>query len=233
MTFLKILTIKPIYPVVKYTNNYFKKKAPRLYSMIRYHSNNANTQKYWDTRYSKEEKDKFQNRNYEKLHEKVLTLCPDRSKVLDVGCGGGILLKKAKDKKICEVYGVDFSSVAVNVCKKNGLNVIQSKLPDIPYTDNSFDVVICSEVLEHLSEPEKTIKQMLRVLKPNGTFIITVPYEEEDNTNLEHVNNFSEQSISKIFPSNYTINFDYSEEDLFVSDEKWHFRNMIVYGKKP
>lgn len=222
---------KFVYPITKHVNTLLK-KAPRLYRLIRFHSLNPNTSHYWNTLYAKE--GISPTRNYEKLHDKIIELCPFESKILDVGCGVGILLSKLKSENGCEVYGIDFSKNAVEFCKGNGVNAIVSELPNVPYPDEMFDVVICSEVLEHLSKPEKTIEQILRVLKAKGIFIITVPYKEDNvvDKHIEHVHTFDKTFFEKIIPPAYQINFDYIEDNIWTSGERWHFENLIVWSRR-
>ena len=45
----------------------------------------------------------------------------------------------------------------------------------LPFADASFDCVICSEVLEHIPEHEKALKELVRILKPQGTLVVSVP----------------------------------------------------------
>ena len=97
-------------------------------------------------------------------------------KILDIGFGSGIILKMLV-KKECDTYGIDISSEAVEYIKKTNkkakVKVCDAEKPDFP--DNSFDKVICSEVIEHLEKPENLLKEVYRILKPKGTFIISTP----------------------------------------------------------
>lgn len=56
-----------------------------------------------------------------------------------------------------------------------GINII-SDIIDIPVEDNTFDVILCSEVLEHIPNPEMAIKEFSRILKPGGMLILTAPF---------------------------------------------------------
>lgn len=94
--------------------------------------------------------------------------------ILDVGCGNGYQM--APLAKNNSVYGLDISEN--NIEKAISLG-IRAQCHDVeerfPYEDNFFDVVVCSELLEHLFFPEQVIKECYRILKDSGTFIITVP----------------------------------------------------------
>ncbi|MDD4994894.1 MAG: class I SAM-dependent methyltransferase [Patescibacteria group bacterium] len=95
-------------------------------------------------------------------------------KMLDVGCGTGMLMKELKKFGVC--YGVDNSPLAVNFCKQNFLeNVDLGDITNIQFPDNFFDVVICLDVLEHVSDDNKAISELKRVVKKEGIIIIFVP----------------------------------------------------------
>lgn len=95
---------------------------------------------------------------------------------LDVGCGdgrsGGVWLPNRCGKYI----GVDVSAVAVEKCIHRGLDarVIQDATV-LPFETDSIDFVLCTEVLEHLFAPDAAAREILRVLKPSGAFVATVP----------------------------------------------------------
>ncbi|MFH1187028.1 MAG: class I SAM-dependent methyltransferase [Candidatus Levyibacteriota bacterium] len=98
--------------------------------------------------------------------------------VLDVGCGEGFTLNKLKEKKIGETYqGIDYSKEAIGIGKKlyPFLNLKQGDIYKLPYENNSFDLVICVEVLEHLENSEKGLKELIRVSKKY--LFLSVPNE--------------------------------------------------------
>ena len=98
--------------------------------------------------------------------------------ILDVGCGEGFtmekLLKSGVGKKI---EGIEYAKDAILLGKKlfPNLTFRQGSVYELPYKNNSFDLVVCTEVLEHLEESEKALKEMLRISKKY--LIISVPNE--------------------------------------------------------
>jgi SAM-dependent methyltransferase len=95
-------------------------------------------------------------------------------RILDVGCSYGRLLSRVAVQQ--ELYGMDVSAGAISMARirvKDG-NFCLGDARSIPYKSNSFDYVICTEVLEHI-EGNDPIRECYRVLKPNGVALITVP----------------------------------------------------------
>lgn len=95
-------------------------------------------------------------------------------KVLDVGCGTGALLGELA--YYCDVFGLDFSDKAVSFCRERGIaNVTKGLVQSIPFNDCSFDFVLAMDVIEHIKDDDKAIRELYRVLKPGGVVIIFVP----------------------------------------------------------
>lgn len=98
--------------------------------------------------------------------------------VLDVGCGEGFVLMRLRKSDIGkDLVGVDYSKTAIDIGKKlhPSLNLKQGDIYKLPFKDNTFDLVICCEVLEHLEDPEKALKELTRVSKKH--VILSVPNE--------------------------------------------------------
>lgn len=98
------------------------------------------------------------------------------SHVLEVGCGPGCTVGRWSVGRCAEYIGVDISENAVRDARKLGLDArVVEDASCLPFDDSSFDVVICLEVLEHLFQPHLAAREMLRVLRPGGVLIATVP----------------------------------------------------------
>ena len=95
---------------------------------------------------------------------------------LDVGCGDGRTAGLWLNGHAGSYTGVDISLNAVTMALQAGLDA--RRIDDatcLPLDDDSFDVVVCLEVLEHLFHPELAVAEMARVLRPGGRLIVTVP----------------------------------------------------------
>ena len=96
---------------------------------------------------------------------------------LDAGCGTGTLARFLAEHKGCHTLGVDASAAMIANCVL-APNTEFHQIKDICDTglpDNSFDGVLCSSVLEYLSEPGLALMELRRLLKPNGLLLVSVP----------------------------------------------------------
>ncbi len=89
------------------------------------------------------------------------------SKVLDLGCGEGDLLKYLKNEKNVSGTGIEFEEDKVVECINKGLSVLQGDINEEveDYADQSFDYVILSQTLQQVYKPDKLIKDLLRIGK--------------------------------------------------------------------
>lgn len=98
------------------------------------------------------------------------------SSILDLGCGEGTRLNLISTKK-SKNFGIDISPKAISLAKKRfpHLNFLVGDIEKIPFPADTFDLVYSAFTFEHLDNPEKVIKEALRVLKDNGKLVIVAP----------------------------------------------------------
>ena len=98
----------------------------------------------------------------------------EKSRVLDVGCGDGILMEYLSKNKVVDVRGLEISKEKVKKCLSKGLAVIEGNAENDlkQFPDLSFDYVILSQTLQAFMNPEKVIDNLLRVGKK---VIVTIP----------------------------------------------------------
>ena len=104
----------------------------------------------------------------------ISELIENNTRVLDVGCGDGTLMKYLKDKKNVDTRGLEISKKNVQICTSKGLSVIEGNAEkDLHQFPNlSFDYVILSQTLQAFYNPEKVIDALLRVA---NKAIVTIP----------------------------------------------------------
>ena len=97
----------------------------------------------------------------------IFNIIKPNSKVLDLGCGDGLLLKELVEKKGNIGLGIEISMEKIKICLKNGISVIQEDLNEglKDFQENSFDYIILSQTLEYIANPVYLINEMLRVGK--------------------------------------------------------------------
>lgn len=96
-------------------------------------------------------------------------------KLLDAGCGTGLFAKEACLRG-ARVTALDIgANLLKKVQEKCNAKIVHGDLLKLPFPDNSFDIVIAIESIEHTKNPRKAISEVIRVTKKNGYFIITTP----------------------------------------------------------
>jgi len=179
---------------------------------------NINTPEYWNRVYREEwESGKARSasyvRNYAPIHEAILRLVPDGSRVLDVACGPGILCRKIKQRHpSAQVTGVDFSPYMItqNQALDAALGIDYRSMDirtDLPAIGQTFDVVTMCEILEHLDDPEAVVAGVFTLLRTGGTFILTCPHDD-CIPDAEHVRSWGHDALFHLLaPFGNTVSF--------------------------
>ncbi|WNG46519.1 3-demethylubiquinone-9 3-O-methyltransferase [Archangium minus] len=147
-------------------------------------------------------------------------LQPSKVRVLDVGCGGGLLAEEFS-KKGWKVTGVDQSAPSIELAKahaaKVGLSIDYqvSRGQKLPFEDETFDVVYCCDVLEHIPDYPTVVAESSRVLKKGGVYL----YETINRTlmsNLIAIKLLQEWSWTRVIPD------DVHDWKMFIRPEELH-----------
>ena len=104
----------------------------------------------------------------------IAQLIPEGSRVLDLGCGDGALLDYLIRQRRCSGYGIEIADANVLACVRRGVNVIQLNLDEglAMFADDSFDVVLQIDTLQHLRNAETMLRETARMGK---TGIVAFP----------------------------------------------------------
>ena len=177
-------------------------------------------------------------------------------KILDIGVGDAIYesILESEFKRRCEFYGVDISRKQIKRAKKflrmgKVLNLDSQKMP---FAENFFDIVIASEILEHVFYPERILQESQRVLKKRGFLLLTFPNSGSLHIRLsmlfsgrsplvnypenkEHIRFFTSFDIQKMLGSDFRLIKKQGTGSFFF--DKWNFflkipmpRIMEVFG---
>lgn len=129
-------------------------------------------------------------------------------KILDIGCGTGKNIETLS--KFGKTWGIDISPQAIKYCKKRGIkNIKLGKADQTGFKKSSFDIITLLDVLEHVDD-NKTLKEIYRILKPNGLLLISVPAYQDlwskwDEV-LRHKRRYSKESLQTLCKkNNFTI----------------------------
>jgi SAM-dependent methyltransferase len=94
--------------------------------------------------------------------------------ILDAGCGLGLYVQRFRDFS-ADVHGIDVDPARVAKASKTLPNIRQASAEELPYPDDTFDLVFSHEVLEHVPDDRRAVAEACRVLKPGGHLVIFCP----------------------------------------------------------
>ena len=213
-----------------YIRNYEKISADHLNHLKKYGKNPFMDEKYWIECENSTAKliSKYLSKIYKSNNIK------QRAKILDVGVGMGRLISRFKTE---DKFGLDISKEYIKVAKSKGINVCLSKIEDIPYKENIFEIITCTDVLEHVFDLNLSIKNILKVLKKDGYLIIRVPYNENLKGYLAetcpyeyvHLRKFDEYSLKLQFEKIHNVKvIEWTFTGLSIGVVK-HGANFKIY----
>jgi SAM-dependent methyltransferase len=113
-----------------------------------------------------------------RLLTEVLAGVRTPQRILDVGCGDGAATAMvAKETGDHHVIGVDWSTRALTLAREYGFSLISAGIdpPGLPLGSGTMDIVIMSELIEHLVDTDAALAEVRRVLKPGGTLLLSTP----------------------------------------------------------
>jgi 2-polyprenyl-3-methyl-5-hydroxy-6-metoxy-1,4-benzoquinol methylase len=199
---------------------------------------NINTSEYWDDVYRREWESGLigsaeYHRDYGPIHDAIVKLVPDGSRVLDIACGPGLLCRKVRTRLPgTSVTGVDFSSYTIvrNAARDKTLN-IEYRCIDIRGSMASagavFDVITMCEIIEHLDDPVPVIQDAMSLLADNGLFITTCPHASEI-PDPEHVREWDHESLFHLLsPYGSTVSFTHFAPPYFHPWMMAHLRKQL------
>ena len=138
--------------------------------------------------------------------EHIVALTRPTDAILDVGCGNGSILRRLAALGYRDLHGVELSDYAVERLRTEGIAMWRGRLPDLPVPDARYDVVIASQVLEHIVRRGRFAREIRRVLKPGGRAFVFVPDDclgpiDEP----EHVIRYDRRSLARFLAKTFDV----------------------------
>jgi ubiquinone/menaquinone biosynthesis C-methylase UbiE len=131
--------------------------------------------------------------------------------VLDIGCGFGYVLSNLYLK---EKVGLDVSINMLEQLKDDCIKV-RSFAEDVPFVSNYFDIVICTDIFEHVLKPYLLVKEIERILKPNGMLLFSCPWKQD-------ISIYETEEYNQRFPKYKYVHLRSVNEDVIDS----YFQNF-------
>lgn len=183
---------------------FFSRHTPLLYHLVANFGLQGNSEEHWDKRLEETWDDP--SRSWPTKNELILRHTRPQMKILDVACGNGGILRALHAAGYRDLHATEISQYAVTRLRQQGINAVTGKLPRIQFPDSTFDLVIASQILEHMVRRAAFIKEIDRVLKPNGESFIFVP----DNClgpidEPEHVITYTAASLRRFLSRHFEV----------------------------
>jgi ubiquinone/menaquinone biosynthesis C-methylase UbiE len=139
-----------------------------------------------------------------KVASMVNNICRDNQmSVLDVGCGTGLITRKIRSNHIAALDMNEWALQRAKLHTSGKISFIPGDAENLPFPADNFDVVICTEVLEHLVRPDLALREIYRVLKPGSFFVGSVPTKSIIWKYRKYIS--SSSPVTEPFHNNYTI----------------------------
>lgn len=153
--------------------NFVSEHFPLLYHLAANAGFHGNSREHWNQRLEETWDDPV--RNWPSKNSLIASVTRPSDVILDVACGNGSILRYLKSLGYESLHGLEIADYAVLRLTQEGITMHSGMLPDIPLEDDSFDVVIASQVLEHIIRRGRFVSEIRRLLKPDGKALIFVP----------------------------------------------------------
>ncbi len=141
--------------------------------------------------------------------------------IADIGCGPGTTLRWLPEEAF--IVGVDYSLEGLQIARERvpHAHLVRGDASALPLASATFDLVLCTDLLEHLKEPEPAARELLRILKPGGVLLATVPafgflYSSHDAA-LSHFRRYSKAAFRRLL------------EEAGFAIERLSFYNFLLF----
>lgn len=190
-----------------------------------------------------------EDKYYESEREDIIALIPNSARrVLDIGCGFGLMSKKLKKTRNIEVVGIENEEKVISIARDNVDELVIGDVENLklPFEQSYFDCLIYGDILEHLREPWKLLKEHAYYLKKGGYCIASIPNISHYSVIKSLLNDIWEYKPSGILDETHLRFFTlegiremFRNAGYAIEEEKRHIRgskskkllNKLLLGK--
>jgi 2-polyprenyl-3-methyl-5-hydroxy-6-metoxy-1,4-benzoquinol methylase len=132
-------------------------------------------------------------------------------RILDIGCGDGVLINLISRKKgnyPFELFGADLSEEAINVARQKNpkSSFYVSEAYELPFNDAEFDMIVSSDLIEHLKFPEKFLNEIKRLAKVNAIIMLGTPVRFTENPlDKMHIKEFFQDEFASLVSKYFNL----------------------------
>ncbi|NDB60596.1 class I SAM-dependent methyltransferase [bacterium] len=142
------------------------------------------------------------------------------------------------------VTSVEYSDIGVRLQHGKGISAIQADARCLPFSDESFDVIICLDVLEHIKEDYKVAAEINRLLTRNGHFLISVPQDpnlwSDHDVSVNHIRRYAKENLDlnqkgRMFKlgGRCELNSKFTLDDYKNTESKYVFKERVISWMDP
>ena len=159
----------------------------------------------------------------ERFNQQLLQVVKDLdvSTILDVGCGEGFTLQKLKNAGIGKTLeGIEYDPTAIKLGKQlhPSITIKEGDIYNLPYKNATWDLIICTEVFEHLADTKKALEELSRVTKkycllsvPHEPIFMLVDYlRGKTPKSIGHINHWSRTGFKKFVEKEFIVQAIYN-----------------------
>ena len=141
--------------------------------------------------------------------------------LLELGCGSGRHLVFARDLAFSTVKGIDYALGLVDICKEKNLDVECADLRDLPFDEQSFDLLLCIAVLQHLTsdgDREGALRELRCVMREDAQLFLSIWLKPEK---------MNEKKFREVEKNLFRVSLDKEEERYYYFFEEEYFDNLL------
>ncbi len=172
---------------------------------------------------------------YDSFNRKLTEYLPEKAeRILDLGCGTGLLGEFLKKKYQAPVVGITYSAEEAEKSRSKMDEVFCADLNHFDFSKiGSFDLVICSHVLEHLTESKRVVQQLQKIVSARGVLVVALPNVLYWKQRWEFLRGRFQYTECGLMDTTHVRFFDWSTAQELLTQNGWKIEKAIADGNLP